>query len=106
MRLINCTPHEITIGDINIPASGILPRVETIETEASIPDLDFPIVTQTTGEVEGLPESEDGTMYIVSRMVFEASDRFDLLVPDTGKTAVRDNNGRILGVTRMIRRIS
>ncbi len=56
------------------------------------------------GGVEGLPEQQDGTFLIVSGMVFAASDRPDLIAPDTGKTAIRNEKGHIAAVTRFIRK--
>lgn len=106
MTIINCTPHAISIivdgKTTTFEPSGIIPRVGTIEKEAdSI--LGFPCVKQETGEVIGLPE-EDGKFLIVSGMVFTASDRTNLLAPDTGKTAIRDEKGQIVAVTRFLRK--
>jgi hypothetical protein len=95
---INLTPHSITLvnneGNIvmEIPSSGIA-RCESSRTKV------FEIhgigVNKTSfGEISGLPDPVDGTMYIVSRIVAEASKRLDLLVPDE---TVRDAEGRIIG---------
>ena len=46
------------------------------------------------GEVVGLPEPIEGTWYIVSRIVAEAAQRSDLLVPDE---TVRNSEGQIVG---------
>lgn len=56
-----------------------------------------PIVRQTFGDVEGLPEPLHGTIYIVSGLVRSAlgSSRPDVVAPDTGPTAIRDEAGRI-----------
>ena len=56
--------------------------------------------------VENLPDNDTGQRwFIVSRMVFEAApERSDLLAPDTGPSAVRDESGRILGVTQFVAR--
>jgi len=108
MTLVNCTPHPITVqfpdnSFLTFEPSGIVPRVLTSEKEAE-PVNGIPCAIQTQGEVFGLPRPEPGTFFIVSRLVFDASDRADLLVPDTGKGAVRDENGHIVAVTRFIRR--
>ena len=104
----NCTPHPIVVRVNGIetvfPPCGIIPRVGTIETPATEVE-GLPCVTQTMGQVQGLPDPEAGVFLLVSAMVFGACDRVDLLAPDTGKTCVRDDQGRILAVTRMIRRI-
>ena len=102
-KITNCTPHEIVCGEETFKPSGIIPRLETLEKEA--PSIGgFPCVTQTMGQVQGLPEPTDGTFLIVSGMVFAASDRGDLIAPDTGKTAVRNDKGHIVAVTRFLRK--
>ena len=107
MKIVNCTPHPISLdtqeGRSTFPTSGIIPRVETIETQAKAID-GFPCVSQKTGQVQGLPEMVEGTFLIVSLMVFNASDRADLLAPDTGKSCVRNEAGHIQAVTQFIRR--
>ncbi len=107
MTIRNCTPHPIVVRigeeEITFQPSGIIPRVGTIETPAAEVER-IPCITQVTGNVEGLPSPEVGVFFVVSAMVFGASDRVDLLAPDTGKGAVRDAQGRILAVNRFIRR--
>jgi len=107
MSVRNLTPHpiKVRIGEKKLEFSpeGIIPRVGTIETPAD-PIEGIPTVTQSMGEVEGLPDAEEGIFLIVSAMVFNASNRTDLIAPDTGKGAIRDEQGRILAVTRFIRK--
>ncbi len=116
MRIVNATPHPIKVrtdwGEVEFEASGILPRVTSVEREVAPLTLDrmptgfeIPCIFQVLEGVEGLPEPDLSTIYIVSRMVFEAlPHRYDLIVPDTGETCIRDEKGRILAVTRFIRR--
>ena len=108
MRLVNLTPHNITVrtgrGDITIPPSGQIARVQTVQREAGhvnvAPGVRVPVVETTFGEVVGLSEPRPGVTYIVSSLVLQAvSGRDDLVAPDTGSTAVREN-GRIIAVTR------
>ncbi|RME25645.1 MAG: hypothetical protein D6800_07370, partial [Candidatus Zixiibacteriota bacterium] len=55
------------------------------------------------GDVEGLPDPQDGTVYLVSSMVLSAvRGRRDVVAPDTGPTAIRDETGRITAVTRLV----
>jgi len=108
MKIINCTPHPIKVRlpdgwESTYSPSGILPRVATEEHEAEAIEK-IACVTQSLGKVSGLPEMAADTFFIVSMMVFQASDRRDLIAPDTGKGAIRDEQGRILAVTRFIRR--
>lgn len=50
---------------------------------------------QTFGKVMGLPDAQDGIIYIVSRMVKDrVPDRPDVLVPGA---PVRDSEGKIIG---------
>ena len=103
----NLTPHLVVIQDgerkIELQPSGIIPRVETVETPTDRIE-GISCVTRITGDVEGLPDPEVGVFLLVSSMVFDASDRSDLVAPDTGKTCIRDEAGRIIAVTRLIRR--
>jgi len=107
--IINYTPHPIVVRrkseteDITFPVCGILARVETVETAAGTVE-GIPCVTQTQGAVTGLPEPVAGTTLIVSSMVLSASNRDDLVAPDTGSTCIRDESGRIQAVTRFIHR--
>ena len=132
-KIVNCTPHSISIlvdGETKtLEPSGIIPRVETTEIKAdeiyccdnnckkgkagrcgqNDPMLSctrklFSCVKQEKGEVIGLPDEEEGVFHLVSGMVFSASDRPDLLAPDTGKTAIRNEKGHIVSVTRLLRK--
>ncbi len=57
-------------------------------------------VTQVTS-IEGLPEPEEGTYYIVPQPVAKILNRTDLVTPDTGPSAIRDENGKIYAVRRL-----
>jgi hypothetical protein len=109
-KIINLTPHAIKIADEagniirEIPPSGTVARVST--TEAPAGEIDgIPAVETQFGEVEGLPEPQEDTVFLVSSLVRSAipESRTDVLVPDTGPTAVRDEAGRILAVRRFRR---
>lgn len=102
VKFVNCTPHAVTVlvpkGFISYPASGVVARVDTLRKE--IPnDIGFRLVRQTFGNVVDLPEPADGTVYIVSGMVLAAlnGSRIDVVAPDTGPDAVREN-GQIVAV--------
>lgn len=98
MKLINLTPHDITIvrpdRNILILASGSLARVSA-KTE-TIGELDGIPVTETVfGEVEGLPAPKDGVAYIVSSLVAgRVPERSDVFIPNE---SIRDENGGIVG---------
>ena len=61
--------------------------------------IEVPLTRTTFGEVQGLPDPADDTLYVVSRLVISAvPDRTDLVSPDG---AVRDDQGRIIGCTAL-----
>lgn len=105
--MLNLTPHPIVIRqptgtDMTIPPSGTVARVATTERvldqDAALP---CPVIARAMGEPEGLPEP--GTLAIVSAMVLAACPgRPGLYAPDTGPTAIRDDQGRIIAVTRLV----
>lgn len=102
--IINCTPHALTIEGIGtIQQSGILARCTTIREE--LPSVNgVRVVSQITGNVTGLPDAIDGTIYIVSGMVLAALNgaRLDVFAPDTGPDAIREN-GQIVAVRGLIK---
>jgi len=113
--LVNLTPHPIGLsvdGVITtIPTSGTVARVSTTlgaqcDTLHGLPVF----LPPTFGPVEGLPEAQEGTVFIVSLLVASALQaagafRTDVVCPGTGPQdgAVRDEQGRILAVTRLNR---
>ena len=102
--MINLTPHTINvqIGNeiISFPPSGTVARVLTNETVIS----DYsgiPVVSRTFGNVEGIPDNN--SPILVSAMVLDAvKNRPNTFAPDTGKTAIRDEKGFIVAVTRLV----
>jgi hypothetical protein len=94
--LINLTAHtinEVTTG-VSIPPSGRVARVKASTRKVS-DFLGYPIFESTFGEVEGLPEPEEGVMYIVSALCMNACpERDDLLSPGN---LLRDENGKPAG---------
>jgi len=106
MNIINCTPHTITIvspdGEkIIFESSGFVSRVamETIETSYIN---GIPVKHIKFGAPTEIPEPKENTLYIVSAMVAQASDRDDLISPDTG-SAIRDESGNIIGVPGFVK---
>lgn len=123
-KLVNLTPHRINfvlpchieVGEdelgtpiyvteertYSIPPSGTVARckVDREEIDSIIAEIDdwgitIPITSAKFGEVEGLPEPQEGTIYITSQLVAQAvSDRKDVFFPDD---VVRDSQGNIIG---------
>lgn len=120
--MLNLTPHTIVVisqgREIVIAPSGRVARVQAQEVllgsmdvcSSGVPECDeqgntnghrVPIVSRVLGEPEGLPE--EGTPCLVSSIVLAAvPGRRGVYAPDTGPTAVRDGEGRIVAVTRLI----
>lgn len=94
--IVNLTPHtinEVTTG-ASIPPSGRVVRVKATTTKVGS-HCGYPIFKSTFSEVEGLPEEEEGTMFIVSTLVMNACPaRADLLSPGN---LVRNEHGQPVG---------
>lgn len=103
--MINLTPHDIVLrtaqGDVTIPASGTVARVATVDADTGDTVSGLPVIRRTFGDVTGLPD--DGAPCIVSAMVLAAvAGRADTYAPDTGATAIRNDKGHIVAVTRLV----
>lgn len=110
MNFVNMTPHAITLRnsdgkDTQIPSSGVARVATVVATKEKEIINGIPVFPAPTyGAVEGLPDPVHGTYYIVSAMVFEKTDRPDVLAPGTGPNdgAIRNDKGHIVAVTRLI----
>lgn len=82
-KFINLTPHTITLNNgTEYHPSGKVARVEN-----QFSNFCCGISTVFYGEIENLPEPEEGTIYIVSAMVLAAAKekgRTDVVAPATG----------------------
>ena len=113
--LVNLTPHPMGLSVdgvvTTIPTSGSVARVSTSAGSQCGVLHGLPVfLPPTFGAVEGLPERQDGVVYIVSLLVASGLQaaglsRPDVVCPGTGPQdgAVRDEQGRILAVTRLNR---
>jgi len=96
MKFVNLTPHAINekISGQTFAPSGSVARVATGKEYRG----DFegiPTYRTTYGKVVGLPQPQDGVVYIVSGMVLAAiSGRNDVFAPGE---LVRDENGNPIG---------
>jgi hypothetical protein len=100
MKLINLTPHTLTIVGAdgstvrNIPPSGTIARCAVTRRQVGAVD-GIPINRTDFGAVDGLPDPQPDTHFIVSALVAQAvPSRRDVLITDD---AVRDDAGRIVG---------
>ena len=103
-KIVNLTPHTINfVGQDNtivasIPSSGVARVVQSREIVDTVVanGITLPIARCTYGDVQGLPEPMDDTIYIVSAITAQAVPmRPDVFIVDD---SVRDENGRIIGV--------
>lgn len=107
---INLTPHNICVLKQNgetqtIPPSGTVCRCSATTKLIDVID-DIEIIETTYGELEGLPEPQPGVIYITSTpaaIKARQQGRIDVLSPDTGSTAIRNEHGHIVAVRRLQR---
>lgn len=104
-HLVNLTPHDITVQmadsdeSFTIAPSGVVARCKTEYTTPAqvVAGGDtFNIRERYFNEPQDLPDPQEGTLYIVSRIVAEAcaNVRNDLLMVDG---VIRDEKGRPIG---------
>lgn len=115
MRIWNLTPHVMQYDDgetqIAYPSDAVV-RVQMVETVAA-PIGQLRTIYATFAAVEGIPaEVQPGDVLMVSTIVADAMERqsetfqrYIILVPDTGPSCNRDGQGRIISVSRFIRRV-
>lgn len=100
MNIINKTPHALSIMNDEGKVIKVFEKSDNPVRLSTAVITDEPICGITTtktqfGEVQNLPDFEEGVYYIVSQLVKSAlPDRRDLLVP---AELVRDENGNIIG---------
>ena len=100
MKLVNLTPHAITIVNLaTIPPSGGVARVSSRSTPAGeFAGVD--LVRTIFGPVEGLPDPEAGVVFVVSALVRAAvPGRHDVASPGD---LVRDTAGAVVGCRNLI----
>lgn len=105
-KFINLTPHDIKLNDGTIyPTTDRVARVEN-----TFSNFCCGISKVFYGEIENLPEPEDGVYYIVSAMVLAANNskprcrrRGDLVAPATGHPECKRENGFIVSVPGFVR---
>lgn len=105
LDLVNLTSHDIVVRrpdgtEVTLPPSGQVARVDAVYQPAGMLD-GVPVVRRTLGAVEGLPA--EGTPCVVSSRVASAVPRRrGVYAPDTGDTAIRDDDKRIIAVIRLV----
>lgn len=108
MKLVNLTPHTINVvGEDGTPILAIEPsgdvarvssRTETVgvvTVQVGDNTLVIPLTTTVFGDVQDLPDPQDGVAFVVSSLVAQrVPDRTDVFIPSD---SVRDSSGRIVG---------
>lgn len=107
MEIVNLTPHTLSFMvktsdgselTLVIPPSGTIARCAVVREQVGtviVDGVSIPINHTRFGVVEGLPDPEPDTVYVVSALVAQAvSERKDVYIVDD---AVRDEQGRIVG---------
>jgi hypothetical protein len=100
-KFINLTPHAISLNDGRVfPPSGAVARVSSTHT----PFDGDGVASLTFGEVQGLPEPQEGVFLIVSAIVASAAKRSDVVSPASGHPdVVRNDKGHIVSVPGFVR---
>jgi len=104
---VNKTPHSITVQTVDgvMVIEPSFPPARVGQSYLPAGEVDgIPVQHSVFGEVENLPEPEEGVTVIVSAMVAQqCSGRADVVAPDTGASAIRDDAGRIVAVRGFVR---
>lgn len=107
-RLVNLNPHEVTIvrgeAAMRLPAAQIPARCRETLTPTGSFDLDgttIPLYLSSFGDVEGLPDPQPDTWFVVSRPLAESMPhRADLVVP---AMVVRNDGGQVVACRGLAR---
>lgn len=109
MRIVNLTPHEVKIVDGGNNVVAVFPSdgvARACQYDVLVDEINsIPVVKTELGEVLGLPEPTEDTVFIVSRITVEAARAQGLNTDDLLVTsgAVRDDQGRIVGCRALAR---
>ena len=99
-QFINLCPHAIVLNDGRVfPPSGNVARVSS-----SFSDFDGDgICSNVFGEITGLPEPIEDTIFIVSMLVAGIVKRADVVSPATGHPGCVRENGQVKSVPGFVR---
>ena len=109
MRIVNLTPHEVKIVDGGNNVVAVFPSdgvARVSQCDVLVDEINsIPVVKTEFGEVLGLPEPAEDTVFIVSRITVEVARARGLNTDDLLITsgAVRDDQGRIVGCRALAR---
>ena len=103
IELVNLTPHEVNFVDkedneiITIPPSGTIVRVDKQQVPIvciGVGDKTIPYIKIHYTEIQELPPKKKNTLYIVSTLCAQYSDREDLVILED---LARNKEGKIIG---------
>jgi hypothetical protein len=101
--LVNLTPHPLTISTaagsvIKLPKSELPARLAVTRHRLNDVTLDtgetLEVNISQLGEIENLPEPQEGVILVVSALVADAAKRGDVMSPGE---LLRDGEGNIVG---------
>jgi hypothetical protein len=93
--------HDVVLNDGTVyPATGEVARVSATFSEVDSNGF----CKQSYGEIVNLPEPVEDTYYLVSALVFNATDREDVVAPATGHPLCKRNDkGQIISVPCLLK---
>jgi hypothetical protein len=104
MILKNYTSHPLTIVvDGNLVTwkqdgfAQVQEELPILVAEGNADGVIIPVIRRQFGNIIGLPEQQEGVMYVVSNITAQAAEsigRTDCVCPNT----IRDNTGRVIGM--------
>ena len=101
-NFVNCCQHDIALNDGRLfQPSGHVARVSATYSEFD----EYDICLQGFGAVEGLPEPQEGSVFIVSALVLNAlnGSRPDVVAPASGHPLAKRNGGNVVSVPGFVR---
>ena len=99
-NFVNLCPHQIVLNDGRVfPPSGNVARVSSSFSEFDSEG----ICSNVFGEVTGLPEPQENTIYIVSMLVAGIAKRADVVSPATGHPDCIREAGQVKSVPGFVR---
>jgi hypothetical protein len=104
MPIVNLTDLTIRLADENDEVYQTFEPDESLEVRSQGAEEDVsgvPVEKTKVTAIEGLPDPEDGTFYIVPQPVAHTLNRADLLTPDTGPSAIREDDGTVYAVRQL-----
>lgn len=87
-RIVNLTGHPITLTDgmtrlarLESEGRARVHHIDVLREYVDVDGLSVPVIDRKGQEVYGLPDSEDGVLYVVSGIVQVVTERKDVVAP-------------------------